>query len=76
MTTGKQLKAARALLGWSQIKLAVEAKISVLRIKKFEVGEGRLSPLEISTIRAVLKNAGASLPPEGEAPGSMLGKPK
>jgi transcriptional regulator with XRE-family HTH domain len=38
----RQVKAARALLGWSQEELAEAASISVPTIKRLEAGEGAL----------------------------------
>jgi transcriptional regulator with XRE-family HTH domain len=37
-----QIKAARALLGWSQEDLAKEAAVSVPTVKRLEAGEGEL----------------------------------
>jgi transcriptional regulator with XRE-family HTH domain len=39
MITGKQVKAARRLLGWSQIELAFEANVDPSTIVKFEGGK-------------------------------------
>jgi transcriptional regulator with XRE-family HTH domain len=38
----KQIKAARALLGWSQEDLAREAAVSIPTVKRLEAGEGEL----------------------------------
>ena len=39
MITNLQIRAARALLGWSQAKLAEEAGVSVITIKRMEASE-------------------------------------
>ena len=41
MITGEQVKVARKLLGWSQMKLASEANVDPPIIGKFEVGKKR-----------------------------------
>ena len=38
----QQMKAARALLGWSQDDLAREAGVSVPTVKRLEAGDGEL----------------------------------
>jgi transcriptional regulator with XRE-family HTH domain len=38
----RQIKAARALLGWSQEELAAAAQISIPTIKRLEAGDGPL----------------------------------
>jgi transcriptional regulator with XRE-family HTH domain len=38
----RQIKAARALLGWSQDELAAAAAISIPTIKRLEAGDGPL----------------------------------
>jgi hypothetical protein len=64
--TAKQIRSARVLLGWTQVRLALEGEISFLRIKKFELGKGRLSILEISTIRRLFESAGVIFTNGGE----------
>lgn len=50
MITGRQIQAARALLGWSQQKLADHAKVSRNALERME--NGRVVPLA-STLGAV-----------------------
>jgi transcriptional regulator with XRE-family HTH domain len=50
MITPDQVKAARKLLHWSQIKLAVEADMSYATVAKFDKGE---PPITESKIRAI-----------------------
>ncbi|NBC32917.1 MAG: helix-turn-helix domain-containing protein [Alphaproteobacteria bacterium] len=40
MVTGRQIRAARALLGWEQQDLADAAKIAVRTLRKWEAGGG------------------------------------
>jgi ribosome-binding protein aMBF1 (putative translation factor) len=55
-----EVKAARALLGWSQEDLAAKAKISIATIKRLEAKPGRLGGrLETAAkIEKALKDAG------------------
>jgi ribosome-binding protein aMBF1 (putative translation factor) len=46
----RQIKAARALLGWSQEDLAASAGVSVPTVKRLEAAEGELGGRE-STVR-------------------------
>jgi transcriptional regulator with XRE-family HTH domain len=70
MITGDQVKAARKLLGWSQLALALEASVTQGTIANFETGKSRLSVLSVSTIKRALEAAGVEFP-EGE-PGVKL----
>jgi transcriptional regulator with XRE-family HTH domain len=42
LTTNRQLRAARALLGWEQDDLALAAKVSAVTIRRMEKAEGAL----------------------------------
>ena len=63
IATGRQIAAARALLGWSQDKLAEESKLHPNSIAywerhdEIETGEWR-APIACERIRAALLNAG------------------
>jgi transcriptional regulator with XRE-family HTH domain len=54
MITGEQVKAARKLLRWSQIKLADEAGIDLMTVTRFEAGE-RYGVATASIIQAILQ---------------------
>jgi predicted transcriptional regulator len=56
----RQLKAARALLGWSQEDLAVAAGVSIPTIKRLEALEGTLGGRTETSTKIVksLKSAG------------------
>jgi transcriptional regulator with XRE-family HTH domain len=70
MITSEQIKAARKLLGCSQVRLAGKSGLSETTIKKFETGESRPSVLSVSTIKRTLEGAGVEFA-EGE-PGVRL----
>ena len=65
--TGDKVKAARALLGWSQATLAGQAGVSATSVKGLEDGSRRLSDRSVNAIRYALQNAGVEFP-EGEPP--------
>ena len=72
----RQVKAARALLGWSQKGLAQVSGVSEATIKRLEAGEGDLGGRQatVATIRAALESAGVEFT-NGDVPGVRL-KPK
>jgi transcriptional regulator with XRE-family HTH domain len=70
MITGEQVKAARKLLRWSQVKLSSKSGFGDSTIAKFKRGEMPLSVLSVSTIKRTLEGAGVEFH-EGE-PGVRL----
>jgi transcriptional regulator with XRE-family HTH domain len=58
----RQIKAARALLGWSQEQLAAAAEVSVPTIKRLEAGDGPLGGRDDTgaKIRSALEFAGVT----------------
>jgi transcriptional regulator with XRE-family HTH domain len=58
MITGEQIKAARNLLGWSQLKLAIKAQLNDTAVRKFEKGQRLLSPKDLDLATRVLEAAG------------------
>ena len=73
----RQLKAARALLGWSQEELATAADVSLPTIKRLEAVEGWLAGRQTTShkIRAALELAGIEfLNENGGGPGVRLRK--
>ena len=58
----EQVKAARALLRWSQSDLANASKISIPTIKRLEASAGEIGGLSATTaaIRAALEAAGVA----------------
>lgn len=73
----RQLKAARALLGWSQEELATAADVSLPTIKRLEAVEGWLAGRQTTghKIRTALELAGIEFIDEnGGGPGVRLRK--
>ena len=73
----RQLKAARALLDWSQERLATEAKVSLPTIKRLEAEDGPLGGRTETgqRIRTALATAGVEFIDEnGGGPGVRLRK--
>jgi ribosome-binding protein aMBF1 (putative translation factor) len=58
--TAGQIRAARALLDWSQAKLAEKTKLSVLTIRRMEGSRGPSGSTEanVEAVRRALENAG------------------
>lgn len=58
--TAGQLRAARALLDWSQAKLAEKTKLSVLTIRRMEGSRGPSGSTEanVEAVRRALEGAG------------------
>jgi transcriptional regulator with XRE-family HTH domain len=74
--TIEQMRAARALLGWSQSELAKRAGLSLPTIKRVERGKGpAVSEEARSRIRQALEGGGAKFISEnGGGPGVRLRK--
>ena len=56
--SGKQVAAARELLGLSQTDLAKVAGVAPRTITRFETGEAPLKPVTLSTIQSELERRG------------------
>ncbi|PGH56509.1 transcriptional regulator [Azospirillum palustre] len=77
MLTAPQVRAARALLGWSQTELSTASGISVPTIKRMEgaIGPGRSAADNVQAIRAALEAAGVIfIDDDDEGPGVRLKK--
>jgi predicted transcriptional regulator len=75
----RQIKAARALLNWSQEHLATAAGISIPTIKRLEAQDGPLGGREetVTKILNSMRAAGVEFIDEnGGGPGVRLGKSK
>jgi len=76
-----QFRAARGLLGWSQSRLAKEAELSPVTVKRFETGsELKVSEGAVLAMRQAIEAAGVEFT-NGHQPGVRLklkprGKPK
>jgi transcriptional regulator with XRE-family HTH domain len=56
--TGQQVKAARALLAWTQSELGGQTGVSASTIGHFEAGRRRAAVLSVSVIQRTLEVAG------------------
>ncbi|QEL21730.1 helix-turn-helix transcriptional regulator [Bosea sp. F3-2] len=77
MTTVPQLRAARALLGWSQDDLAAQSGVSKPTIARLELGTGELAGYASTRdkVTGALEAAGVIFVPEnGEGAGVRLRK--
>jgi predicted transcriptional regulator len=75
-----QLRAARALVGWSRDDLAAATGSTVRNLARIEAGEITPRPATVAAIRAALEAAGVVFLADGEAPdggpGVRLKKPR
>jgi transcriptional regulator with XRE-family HTH domain len=77
LVTTRQIKAARALLGWSQADLAKRSGVSEPTIARLEAAEGQLGGREetIEKIRIAIEVAGIEfIKDNGGGPGVRLRK--
>jgi len=58
MITGPQVRAARALLGWSQTKLSRQSGVSASVIRRFEIGRHQSHESTLIAIKAALAEGG------------------
>ena len=61
--TGRQMRAARALLGWSAQELAIHSKVGVTTIRRTEVVDGpvRMIAVNVDAILRAFDTAGVEL---------------
>lgn len=75
MITPAQCRAARALLDWSQQRLADESKIGNATIRNFESGKSKLQhATEDVLVRAFIQAGVIFIDPNGDGPGVRLRK--
>jgi transcriptional regulator with XRE-family HTH domain len=76
MTEAAQIRAARALIGWSQAELAEAAGVSVSLVDRFEAEAPDSIPAEaVAKMGAALESAGvAFIPKNGGGAGVRLRK--
>ena len=67
MIAAAQLRAARALLGWSQGRLAEAAGLSLPTIKRMEgeKGPGRSAAENVAAVQRTIEAAGVEFTPDG-----------
>ncbi|WP_084396553.1 helix-turn-helix domain-containing protein [Henriciella aquimarina] len=76
MITPEQCRAARALLDWTQLHLANEAKVSDFTIRNFERGRTALKASTAQLVRMIFEANGLVFIDEnGGGPGVRLEKP-
>lgn len=73
MITIEQLKAARALLGWTQKELAVKSQVALASVANLEQGKGKAGGRVSQAIVAACETAGIEFTPE---PGVRLCREK
>ena len=78
MISPRQSKAARALLGWTQLKLAEKAGITLDTVKRFERAMSDTRGKAMIKMEAALRQAGIKLlsPEGGEGEGLRFAKEK
>jgi predicted transcriptional regulator len=71
--TGRQLRAARALLGWEQLELAKRSRIAIGTIRRMESFAGQISSRTstLSQVQQTLEKAGIQFLND-ESPGVRL----
>jgi len=77
LLTGRQIAAARAIVGLSQAEVAARANISVPTLKRMEASEGPAAGLanNVAAVMRALEAAGVIFVAEnGEGPGVRLRK--
>lgn len=76
-STPAQIRAARALLDWSQAKLAEQAGVSSMTVKRAE-GSGKppASPDAVAALRTALESAGVQFIPENGGGAGVRLKPQ
>ena len=75
MITGKQCRAARALVDWSQDDLAGRARVGVVTVRQLESGAHEPRRATAEVIRRALESAGVEfIDANGGGPGVRLRK--
>jgi transcriptional regulator with XRE-family HTH domain len=75
MIEAAQVRAARALIGWSRAELADAAGVSLSIVDRFETGQPDISADAVAKVRAALESAGvAFIPKNGGGAGVRLRK--
>ena len=74
MISARQVRAARALLGWSQQELADRAVVSLTAVKRLEAGLGDPRVSTVLAVRRALETAGVEFlaPAGGKGAGVRL----
>lgn len=70
----RQLRSARALLGWTQVELAQKAGIGLMSLKRLEAGEAEASARLGGALLGVLEAAGVVMVEDEQVVGVVLRK--
>ena len=80
MIFSREIRAGRALLGWSQLELAEAASVGVATVRRLEAAETQIrgSVDSVWKIQQALEAAGVEFIPEeaGRGPGVRLRRPE
>lgn len=76
MITPRQCRAARGLLGWTQVKLAAEADIGIDVVRRFERSESDTRSSGLIAIEKAVRRGGVKLiqAEDGEGEGVKIAK--
>lgn len=72
MISPRQIRAARALLGWSQQELADRAVLSLNAVKRLEAAHGDPRMSTVSAVKAALEAGGVEFIPAAGGKGEGL----
>lgn len=75
MITGSQLRAARALLDWTQDDLAAKSGVAAQTIRLFEAGSRQPYRQTLDELQSALEDAGIEFLASDVAVGVMLASP-
>jgi predicted transcriptional regulator len=77
LITGRQLRAARVLLGWEQVELAKRARVAIGTIRRMESFSGEIGSRTstLSQVQQALEKAGIEFLND-ESPGVRIRKRK
>lgn len=78
MISARQIRAARALLGWSQQELADRAILSLNAVKRLEGSHGDPRMSTVMAVKTALEAGGVEFQPvsEGKGEGVRLASPR
>lgn len=80
MMEAAQIRAARALIGWSQGELVAESGLSLTTVRRMEddkIGPGKSSAENVAAVQLALEQAGVQfIPKNGGGAGVRLAKRK
>ena len=75
MVTGKQIRAARILLGWTQAMLADRALVALTTLKELEADKDKARSSTQAAVRKTLEEAGITFLSVAQGSGVLLKNP-